>query len=70
LCFGGNRAMIPTTRGRGSERGRGGGAGGRGRGAGRGGRGRGRGGPPAADKSVEDLDADLDSYHAEAMQTN
>ena len=57
--------MIPTTRGRGSERGRGAGGGGRGRGAGRG-----RGGPPAADKSVEDLDADLDSYHAEAMQTN
>jgi THO complex subunit 4 len=42
----------------------------RGRGAGRGGRGRGRGGAPAEDKSVEDLDADLESYHAEAMQTN
>lgn len=36
------------------------------------GRGRGRGRQPqrGEDKSVEDLDAELESYHAEAMQTN
>lgn len=70
LAFGGHRDRIPMARGRGSERPRGGAATVRGRGAGRGGRGRGRGGAPAEDKSVEDLDADLESYHAEAMQTN
>jgi THO complex subunit 4 len=40
----------------------------RGRGRGRG-TGRGRG-SLAAEMSVEDLDADLENYHAEAMQTN
>ena len=70
LAFGGHRDRIPMARGRGSERPRGGATAVRGRGAGRGGRGRGRGGAPAEDKSVEDLDADLESYHAEAMQTN
>jgi len=49
--------------------------GGRGRGgAFRGSRGRGRGrgrqSQRGEDKSVEDLDAELESYHAEAMQTN
>ncbi|CAN6442546.1 unnamed protein product [Victoria cruziana] len=44
---------------------RGGGGGGRGLGRGRG-RGRGRG----EHVSAEDLDADLDKYHSEAMQTN
>ncbi|CAA0816856.1 THO complex subunit 4A [Striga hermonthica] len=42
--------------------------GGRGRGFGRGGRGRGRG--HVGKISAEDLDADLDKYHAESMQTN
>jgi len=48
-------------------RGRGGGAfrGSRGRG-----RGRGRQSQRGEDKSVEDLDAELETYHAEAMQTN
>ncbi|KAL6905956.1 hypothetical protein ACP4OV_003557 [Aristida adscensionis] len=45
-----------------------GGFGGRGRGQGRGGRGRGRGGRGSEEVSAEDLDADLDKYHAEAMQ--
>eukprot|EP00249_Psilotum_nudum_P012390 c23752_g1_i3 orf=536-1261(+) len=41
----------------------------RGRGASRRGRGRGRGrGRDASNVSIEDLDAELDSYHAEAMQ--
>lgn len=47
-----------------------GGRGGRGSGRGRGqgsGQGRGRGGEKV---SAEDLDADLEKYHAEAMQTN
>ncbi|KAL8140670.1 hypothetical protein V2J09_006691 [Rumex salicifolius] len=44
-----------------------------GRGAGRGGRGRGgggRGGSRDEKVSVDDLDADLEKYHSEAMQTN
>ena len=68
---------LPFARGPGSERGRGGSGAFRGRGGGRsagsaGGRGsggRGRG-APAVEKTVEDLDAELESYHAEAMQTN
>ncbi|KAL5573999.1 hypothetical protein UlMin_023596 [Ulmus minor] len=53
---------------------------GRGRGRGRGGRGRGRGGGSSSgggrgkkkpiDKSADDLDKELDNYHAEAMQTS
>ena len=57
---------------------------GRGRGRGRGGRGRGRGGGGGGsssggggrgkkkpiDKSADDLDKELDNYHAEAMQTS
>ncbi|OVA18314.1 RNA recognition motif domain [Macleaya cordata] len=56
-----------STQGRGGAvaRTRGGGAGGRGSGRGRG-RGRGRGEPVSAD----DLDADLEKYHSEAMQIN
>ena len=46
---------------------RGGGGGDRGRGRGRGGRGRGGRTEPV---SAADLDADLDKYHSEAMQTN
>lgn len=41
---------------------------GRGRAQGRG-RGRGRGKKQPAEKSVDDLDKELESYHAEAMQT-
>ncbi|XP_042501209.1 THO complex subunit 4C-like [Macadamia integrifolia] len=45
--------------------------GGRGRGRGHGrGRGRGQGRKQPVDKSAEDLDTELDSYHAEAMQTS
>jgi len=51
----------------GSSRGGGGGGGDRGRGRGRGGRGRGGRTEPV---SAADLDADLDKYHSEAMQTN
>ncbi|XP_059660715.1 THO complex subunit 4A-like [Cornus florida] len=51
--------------GGGGDRGGGGGGGGRGFGRGRG-RGRGRG----EKISAEDLDADLEKYHSEAMQTN
>lgn len=40
-----------------------------GRGRGRGGRGRGRGGR-GEKVSADDLDADLEKYHAEAMQEN
>ncbi|KAM0953571.1 putative chromatin target of PRMT1 protein [Dioscorea sansibarensis] len=51
-----------------------GGAGGRQRGGGGGGRGRGRGrgrrGDQAEPPSAEALDADLDKYHSDAMQTN
>ncbi|KAL7085144.1 hypothetical protein ACP275_14G263600 [Erythranthe tilingii] len=44
---------------------------GRGRGFGRGGRGRGRGGRGENEKiSADDLDADLEKYHADSMQTN
>ena len=39
-----------------------------GRGFGRGGRGRGRGRDEKV--SADDLDAELDKYHSEAMQTN
>ncbi|XP_047972898.1 THO complex subunit 4D-like isoform X2 [Salvia hispanica] len=67
--------FAPASRGSG-QRGRGGsvtGRGGAGRGGGRGrGRGRGRGGAQwrkKVDKSADDLDKELDSYHAEAMQT-
>ncbi|KAH9550917.1 hypothetical protein CY35_10G097200 [Sphagnum magellanicum] len=63
---------VPAAQGRGSVGGRRGGGGGastyRGRGRGQG-TGRGRG-SLAPEKSVEDLDADLENYHAEAMQTN
>jgi len=61
----------PAARGRGGVGGRRGGGGAstyRGRGRGQG-TGRGRG-SLAPEKSVEDLDADLENYHAEAMQTN
>ncbi|XP_042020935.1 THO complex subunit 4D-like isoform X2 [Salvia splendens] len=61
--------FAPASRGSG-HRGRGGSVTGRG-GAGRGG-GRGRGGAQwrkKVEKSVDDLDKELDSYHAEAMQT-
>jgi hypothetical protein len=71
---------LPFARGPGSERGRGVSGAFRGRGGGRsaggaggrgsGGRGGGRGGAPKEEKSVEDLDAELETYHAEAMQTN
>lgn len=44
---------------------RGGGGGGRGFG-----RGRGRGRGPSEKVSAEDLDADLEKYHAESMQIN
>lgn len=49
--------------------GRGGGGGGRGRGRGQsgGGRGRGRGRKPVVDKSADQLDKELENYHA--MQT-
>ncbi|KAI4991427.1 hypothetical protein ZWY2020_039798 [Hordeum vulgare] len=60
--------------GRGWPRGRGGfggrGAVGRGRGRGDVGRGRGRGGRGSQPVSANDLDADLDKYHSEAMQTS
>ncbi|XP_022948705.1 THO complex subunit 4A-like isoform X1 [Cucurbita moschata] len=44
--------------------------GGRGRGPGRGGRGRGNGRGGGEKLSAEDLDADLEKYHEEAMQIN
>lgn len=69
-------SIRPSVRGRG----RGGAGPGPGPGAGAGagsfrgsrgrGRGRGRQSQRGEDKSVEDLDAELESYHAEAMQTN
>jgi len=49
-----------------SGNGRGRGAGGRGRGNGRGG-GRGRGRKDGVEKSAEELDKELETYHAEAM---
>lgn len=52
-------------RDRGGFSGRGQGRGGRGRG-----RGRGRGGRGGEKVSAEDLDADLDKYHAAAMETS
>ncbi|KAL8127544.1 THO complex subunit 4D [Apium graveolens] len=59
--------------GRGNTTGRGGmiGRGSRGRGntSSRGGRGGGRGGKKNVDKSADQLDKELESYHAEAMQT-
>lgn len=65
---------LPFARGPVSDRGRPGSSALRGRGGGRsaggvGGRGERRSGP-AVEKSAEDLDAELESYHAEAMQTN
>ncbi|XP_050226677.1 THO complex subunit 4D isoform X2 [Mercurialis annua] len=67
--LGRGRGSAPTNRGagRGGLR-----NGGRGRGQLRGGRGQGRlgrGKKPPADKSVDELDKELDNYHAEAMQT-
>lgn len=57
-------------RGRGSTRGRGRGAGAvRGRGAGAA-RGRGRGMKLRVKKSAEELDKELDKYHAEGMNTS
>ncbi|CAH8354168.1 unnamed protein product [Eruca vesicaria subsp. sativa] len=53
--------------GRGGQQRRGGGGGGRGGGRGRGGR---SGKGPAEKVSAEDLDADLDKYHAGDMDTN
>lgn len=50
--------------GRGGFRGRGRGGGGRGRGGGRG------NGKKAVEKSAADLDKDLESYHADAMNTS
>ncbi|KAM7496574.1 hypothetical protein LguiA_020988 [Lonicera macranthoides] len=68
---GGNFNGVPR-----SGQGRGGGFGGRsrnggnrGRGFGRGGRGRGRA-VPGEKISADDLDADLEKYHTESMQTN
>lgn len=67
---------LPFARGSGSERGigafrgRGGRGGGRGTVSRGGGRGGGRGGAPAAEKTLEELDKELETYHAEAMQTN
>ncbi|KAF8102399.1 hypothetical protein N665_0198s0103 [Sinapis alba] len=54
----------------GQQHGGGGGRGGRGRGGGGGGRGRRSGKGPAEKVSAEDLDADLDKYHAGDMETN
>ncbi|CAM0950607.1 unnamed protein product [Alopecurus aequalis] len=56
-------------RGRGWPRG-GGGFGERGRGRGAVGRGRGRGGRGSQPVSANDLDADLDKYHSQAMQSS
>ncbi|XP_011007246.1 PREDICTED: LOW QUALITY PROTEIN: THO complex subunit 4D-like [Populus euphratica] len=62
---GGPRNGMRNGRGRGQGQGRG-----RGRGNVLGqGRGRGRGKKQPAEKSVDDLDKELESYHAEAMQT-
>ncbi|KAI4322160.1 hypothetical protein L6164_021880 [Bauhinia variegata] len=65
----GNSNGIPRSgQGRGGALGRLRGGGGRGRGIRRGSRGRGRGRDEKI--SAEDLDADLEKYHAEAMQEN
>ncbi|XP_058215104.1 THO complex subunit 4A-like [Rhododendron vialii] len=65
----GDQNGAPRSQGRGGPTGRPRG-GGRGLERGRG-RGRGRGGGPGGEKvSADDLDADLEKYHAEAMQTN
>ncbi|KAL3695580.1 hypothetical protein R1sor_009656 [Riccia sorocarpa] len=60
--------MTGSNRGRGALGGRRGGGSFRGRGRGRG-LGRGRG-VPTVEKTAEDLDAELETYHAEAMQTS
>ncbi|KAK1392021.1 THO complex subunit 4D [Heracleum sosnowskyi] len=69
----GRGGMMNGRGGRGNTTGRGGmiGRGGRGRGntSTRGGRGGGRGGKKNVDKSADQLDKELESYHAEAMQT-
>ncbi|CAA0823143.1 THO complex subunit 4A [Striga hermonthica] len=66
-AFGAPNTVPRSGQGRGSfGRQRGGGGRGRGFGRGRGGRGKGR----DEKISAEDLDADLDKYHAESMQTN
>ncbi|KAK9115234.1 hypothetical protein Syun_022031 [Stephania yunnanensis] len=65
--IGRGRGFAPVSRG--SRFNRGGGGGIRGRARPRG-RGRGRGRRQPVEKSAEDLDKDLDSYHAEAMQTS
>ncbi|KAL2470388.1 THO complex subunit 4A [Abeliophyllum distichum] len=65
-AFGDSNVAPRSARGRGSGFGRSRGSG-RGRGFGRG-RGRGRG--PGEKISAEDLDADLEKYHSNAMQTN
>ncbi|KAF3453847.1 hypothetical protein FNV43_RR04288 [Rhamnella rubrinervis] len=67
--FGNSNGFSRGGQGRGGAFGRtrGGNSGGRGRG--RGGRGRGRGGR-GEKVSADDLDADLEKYHAEAMQEN
>jgi hypothetical protein len=56
---GGPRNGMRNGRGRGRAQGQGQGQG----------RGRGRGKKQPAEKSVDDLDKELESYHAEAMQT-
>ncbi|KAK9106024.1 hypothetical protein Scep_022868 [Stephania cephalantha] len=67
--IGRGRGFAPVSRGSRFNRGGGGGGGVRGRARPRG-RGRGRGRRQPVEKSAEDLDKDLDSYHAEAMQTS
>ncbi|OMO84832.1 hypothetical protein CCACVL1_10631 [Corchorus capsularis] len=62
---GSNRGL---NRPRGTRSGRG--SGGRGRGRGRGGGGGGRGKKKAIEMSADDLDKDLDNYHAEAMNVS
>ncbi|KAG2299734.1 hypothetical protein Bca4012_011414 [Brassica carinata] len=64
-----NGASRRGGQGRGGQQRGGGGPGGRGRGGG-GGRGRRSGKGPAEKVSAEDLDADLDKYHAGDMETN
>ncbi|KAL1558062.1 THO complex subunit 4A [Salvia divinorum] len=66
-AFGDSNAAPRSGQGRGGGFGRP--RGGRGRGFGRG-RGQGRGGRGGEKVSAEDLDADLEKYHADAMQTN
>ncbi|KDP44208.1 hypothetical protein JCGZ_05675 [Jatropha curcas] len=71
--FGSSNAVSRGGQGRGGAVGRqrGGSGGGRGFGRGRGrGRGGGGGGGRGEKVSAEDLDADLEKYHSEAMQTN